>query len=785
MSRTLTIAAIGLLATSVFAHAVTLAAPGQAPAPIVLADGAIAPEQTAADQLAHYLGRAAATEFEIVAEAEALADTPAIFVGPTARAAEAGIDVAALAAEQWIVRTVDDDLIIAGGRPRGTLYAACHFLEDVIGVHWWSPWAENVPTMPTIEVADLDLSGEPVLQYRDIYTLYGNDGGAFAARNRLNRQGDAKIAGEWGGGMDYGPPYHVHTFFMYIRPDEYFEAHPEYFSLINGERKAERTQLCLTNPELRELFRDKLIAYIEQSRAQAAEAGEPAPRVFSISQNDWGGACQCDVCQAIAQAEGSEAGPLLDFVNYMADAIAEDYPDVYVSTLAYQYTQAPPASIRPRDNVIIRLCDTTSNFTRAITDPENEQFHDFLLSWAEIAPNLRVWDYAVTYAEPRGMPMPSVHTYARDFQFYAENNVEGVFTELEYPVRADMRDLKVWMMIKLLEDPYQDYGALLETFTDGFYGPAGPMIREYLAALEASSQEHLSYISMGAALPAYRYLTLDFVRAAHGIFDRAEAAVAGDDELLQRVRHARMPLDRATVALFRALSRQWAQAGNDPATIPLDRDAIAARYEETWTVEAERRLSGAGVEQSLAQLQDELTRWTSLPVFVPLPERFADLPAERVFDFTADTTRNWKGIVRVVEDEEAESGITNRLEFPTKIATDDHPLERYRLPMPWGLYDQINRKAAGSGTIKPEDVPGPGYHWYKMGEFALGPSYYLYFFWSWIIQVDVDSAWDQARPDRKFEVWARIKFEGPAFPHGDEADQNAICVERVVLVAEE
>ena len=785
MARTWIAVATCLLISHACAPAITLVAPGQTPAPIVLADGATAPEQTAAEQLAHYLGQAAGVEFTVVAEAEAPANGPAIFVGPTARAGEAGIDAEALGPEAWTVRTVDDDLIVAGGRPRGTLYAACHFLEDVIGVHWWSPWAESVPEMPTIEVADLDLSGEPALQYRDIYTLYGNDGGAFAARNRLNRQGDAKIAGEWGGGMDYGPPYHVHTFFLYIRPDEYFEAHPEYFSLIDGERKADRTQLCLTNPELRELFRDRLIAYIEESRAQAAEAGEPAPRVFSISQNDWGGACQCDACQAIAQAEGSEAGPLLDFVNFMADAIAEDYPDVYISTLAYQYTQAPPASIRPRDNVIIRLCDTTSNFTRAITDPENQAFHDFLLSWAQIAPNLRVWDYAVTYAAPRGMPMPSVHTYAPDFQFYAENSVEGVFTELEYPVRADLRDLKVWMMIKLLEDPYQDEGALVAAFTDGFYGAAGPIIREYLAALEASSQEHLSYISMGAAPPAYRYLTLEFVREAHDVFDRAEAAVAGDEELLQRVRHARMPLDRATVTLFRTLSRQWAQAGNDATTIPLDRDAIAARYEQTWTVEANRRLTGGRLEASLADLQDELTRWTSLPAFVPLPERFADLPTERVFDFTADTTRNWRGIVRVVEDDEAESGISNRLEFPTEIDTEGQPLERYTLPMPWGLYDQINRQGRGSATIKPEDVPGPGYHWYKMGEFALGPSYYLYFFWSWIIQVDIDSAWDQARPDQKFEIWASIKLEVPAFPHGDEADANAICVERVVLVAGE
>lgn len=767
-----------LVVTSPPSHAVQIAAHGEALAAIVVAPDATVAEEHAATEIARYLGRIAGCEFA-VGDA---ADGPAIYVGPTDRAREAGIDAHALGGEEWIVRTAGEDLLVVGGRPRGTLYAAYRLLEDVLGVHWWSPWAETVPRRANIVLDDIDLSGEPVLRYRDIYRTYAHDEGAFAARNRLNRQGDPQIAARYGGSYDYGPPYHVHTFNRYVPPGEYFEAHPEYFSLIDGERKGERSQLCLTNEAVRDLVVEKLRGYIAQAEAAAAERGLPPPRVYSISQNDWRGACQCERCQAIAEREGSEAGPLLDFVNYVADAIADEHPEIYISTLAYQYTQEPPATIRPRDNVIIRLCDTTSNFTRSIVDPENEQFHDFLLQWAEIAPNLRVWDYAVTYARPRGLPMPSVHTYGPDFRFYAEHNVEGVFTELEYPVRADMRDLKVWMMIKLLEDPYADHDALLETFTDGFYGAAGPMIREYLQALEAASQERISYISMGATLPSFSYLTLDFVRQAQGIFDRAEAAVADDEALLARVRHARMPLDRATVMLARQLTGQWVQAGNEPDTFPLDRDAIAQRYRATWTAEAQRRLPEDQRAASLDTLESELVRYTALPTYVPPPEKFADLPPERVHDFTADVTRNWKDIVQVVRDDEAESGITNRLQFPTQIATDDHPLERYTLPMPWGLYDQANREGAGSGRIETDHVPGPGYHWFRMGTFEIGPSYYLYFFWSWIIQVDIDSAYEPEDPDQQFEVWARIKFEGPAFPHGEEDEANAICVERVVLV---
>jgi hypothetical protein len=51
--------------------------------------------------------------------------------------------------------------------------------------------------------------------------------------------------------------------------------------------------------------------------------------------------------------------------------------------------------------------------------------------------------------------------------------------------------------------------------------------------------------------------------------------------------------------------------------------------------------------------------------------------------------------------------------------------------------------------------------------------------------VDVENVFDPARPDQKFEVWARIKFEGPRFPHAKSGDKDAIYVERVVLVKSE
>jgi len=497
--------------------------------------------------------------------------------------------------------------------------------------------------------------------------------------------------------------------------------------------------------------------------------------VFDISQNDWENACQCDACQAITKAEGSESGPLLDFLNYIADAIRDEHPGVYIDSLAYMMTQKPPKTLRPRDNLILRLCDTGSNFTKPITDPENTPFREHLLSWAAITKNLRLWNYAVTYAPHYGLPMPSAHTYPISYRFYAEHNVEGVFTEHEYPILADLRDFKVWMMMKMLEDPYQDYAKQVRIFMDGYYGPAGEILRTYLNRLEKAAEAKPSYLSMGASPRQYRYLDLDFVRDAQALFDQAEAQVKDDAVMLRRVRHARLPLDRATLVLYRDLNAQWHRAGNDPAAFPLDHGAVAERCRDTWRTQIEFRVAPADRPAALAEMNAELKPLLDRPVNMPLPAQFRDVPAGTVFDYTADLSRNYNDEAKRVHDAEAESGLTNRLEL------SDEDMQRYALPMPWGLYDVINKRGVGSAVLRPENIPGPGYHWYKLGTFPVGPSYYVYFFWSWIIQFDLENVVDPEHPDQAFEIWASIKFEGPGFSHAKPDQKNAICVERVIL----
>jgi len=436
---------------SLFMQSVVLAKGGRANAIIVTGKNPPIAEQTAIEELTHYLELITGADFEVVRESDMQIKNPCIFIGQTEYAAKQGIELSELGSEEWIVRTVGSNLIITGGHPRGTLYGTYHFLEDVLGVHWWNPWGdEHVPSGLTINVGKLDMRGKPVFVYRDIFMLYGYDRGRFAARNRVNREGERLILPEYGGGPNYGFPDHAHTFSFYIPPEKYFKEHPDWFAFMEGRRTAEDNYLCLSNPELQQVFFDKLIEYIRLSFRNAERQGFERPMIFDLSQSEYSGHCTCERCKAMAEKYGSEAGVLLDFINQIADKVKEKYPNLgfLISTLAYHETEKAPTGISPRDNVVIRLCDTTSNLIKPVTHPDNSVFRENILSWAPITKNLWIWDYAVTFESPNGLPMPSMHTYPADYRFYAENGVSGIFTEHEYPDIADMRDMKIWMMAK-------------------------------------------------------------------------------------------------------------------------------------------------------------------------------------------------------------------------------------------------------------------------------------------------------------------------------------------------
>lgn len=546
---------------------------GDVPLTVKLANGATAAERTAAEELIRYLELATSTKVRLEAE------EGAIHVGPTALARAVGPDPASLGPEEWVIMAREGRLFLYGGRPRGTLYAVFRYLEDHVGVRWWTPRDEHIPRFEWTAPPEIYRRGMPAFVYRDIFGIEGPR--RFHALNRLNGN-FSKLPDEYGGAESYGPPRHVHNFFDYIPPDTYFESNPEYFSEKAGLRYAEGGQLCLTEPGLLDEVRGRLVKHIDSSSA----------RLFSFSQNDWGGACDCDSCRALASRTGGQSGPVVEFVNALAEAIEEVHPEVMLDTLAYDHTMVPPRGLKLRHNVVVRFSGFHArDRSKPVTDRANRAVRQALEGWKEVAAHLRVWEYAVSYGPDGDLPLANLAVLARDLRFYHSAGVEGIFLQHDFPVSADMRDLKLWVLSKLMEEPGRDLEQLVEDFTDGFYGPAGRYVRRYRGLLRRRAEGRAGFIGYHARAADYVHLDRKFLLRAQRIFDRAVRRVRGDRVLEQRLDHARLSLDRATLL-------RW------PGS--LDRDAVVARYRNSWLTQTGLRYPGESGRAVMAEVDSEL-----------------------------------------------------------------------------------------------------------------------------------------------------------------------------------
>ncbi len=593
---------VGLSAPPAVATSVILADQGRAKLEVALAASASPAERTAAEELVTYLERVTAADFALVSESDLGPERPAIWVGPTATARRMGYHAENLGSEEWRIRSADGQLVLVGGRPRGTLYAVYRFLEDFVGVRWWTPFEDHVPRRPDLEV-DAAAAGQPAFVSRDFVGVEGPP--LFHARNRSN--GNFSSLTEAQGGREvYGPPFFVHTFFEYVPPAEYFAGHPEFYSERNGRRVAKQAQLCLTNDELPEVVTTRLRTFIDRAATEAAARGEDPPRLFDFSQNDWRRPCECRNCRELERREGSRSGSLVHFVNQVAQAIAGEHPELLLSTLAYEHTFRPPRRARLRDNVVLRLADLYQrDFAKPVTHPANREVRRALQGWLERTAHLRVWNYAVTFGrQGHNLPLASLAVIAEDFRFYRDRGVEGLFIQLDDPILSDLRDLKLWVVFKLAEDPARDLDALVAEFCSGFFGAAGATMREYLALLEQAAADRAVSIRFPTDHGQYRHLTPSLLRRTQALFDRAERQAGDDAVLLRRLRFARLSLDRAT--LWRWNDRLARPTSGSSPGAPIDPVLVAQRLQATALEQIEIRLRQGARERQRALVRREV-----------------------------------------------------------------------------------------------------------------------------------------------------------------------------------
>ena len=394
----------------------------------------------------------------------------------------------------------------------------------------------------------------------------------------------------WGGKVDYRG--FVHTFQHLVPPEKYFAQHPEYYSEIGGQRVHEHAQLCLTNPEVLRIATESVLRWIDES---------PGASIISVSQNDNRGYCTCAKCAALAEKEGSESGPMLHFVNAIADVVAKKHPHIIIDTLAYQYTRKPPKHVKPRPNVAVRLCSIECEFNRPLaTSDFNKTFVDDIKGWNKICNRLHIWDYVINYAHCV-QPFPNFYVLQPNIQFFRDNGVTGIYEEANYFSRGgEFAELRTYIMAKLLWDPEYDVDTAIDEFCRAYYGKAWHLIRGYI-----DDTHRLAVSDPAFHMPIWAqqdgpFQTDEALAFYRDLFDRAEALVQDDLVLLHRVQVARLPIIYTQLARGAAALYTLTDDALEPAASSVNASALAKRFETIAKKEGLTRVSeGSGGDDLL------------------------------------------------------------------------------------------------------------------------------------------------------------------------------------------
>ncbi|MBQ1456010.1 MAG: DUF4838 domain-containing protein [Thermoguttaceae bacterium] len=729
---------------------------------IVLPEEPTAVQKTAADELASFLSQVTGAQFPIISENQAADKEKLLVIGPSALSkkllSRAGAeDEASIGQDGIILQTVGDSLVLSGHPDRGPLYAVYTFLEECVGIRWWTSTESTIPSRPRLEVEVSPIRYAPKVISRESFyldPLSGREGGIFSARMKTNGHFNP-VPAEYGGHMPI--LFWAHSFEQVLPPDKYFNEHPDWYALIDGKRIGDnRHQLCLTNPEMKAEFIHNTLNALRKA---------PETRFVSVSQNDCGGWCQCPECKKLFEENGSQAGPLITFVNEVAEAIEPEFPNVLVETLAYNDSRFAPSKVKPRDNVVVRLCSIEYSFLTPLIDggPTNQSFLDCVEKWSAISKNLYIWDYVTNFSNYL-LPHTNLQVLAPNIRYFVNNHAVGIFEQGDAGCSAgDFVRLRNWVISKLLWNPDLDQSALEEEFLTGYYSPrVGALLRQYLDILKQSA------LKSNVLLRCYRssagdWLSPEALVEATRLMDQAIAAAEEDEKqdpvrfagLTKKVRRESIPI--RLVWIHERQDYDTALALHhlpSPITVSM-RDY----FHEFKNLLEENHVScyhEGGTKEGLNRWLDDHERFVDVPPAEP-PREVEGLPNDSWFDaqefhFRLAGLDKW---VHLEEDSNASNKRAARmpgdhtqwaagwyadhalaLNSPSGAEPDDEGRVRGRVliyarcdvpedgadkeVMSIGVYDEANRKGIRGRRLKSGELAGSDYKVFDLGTVPLG-----------------------------------------------------------------
>lgn len=491
--------------------------------------------KTAVKELQTYIEKISGATIEAVTENDFSAESNAIILGETACDDNIeDIRRSEIAQDGFLIYSDGNHLLIKGSNSRGTLYGVYTFLEEYLGVRWFTPTLEVVPESDNIIIdANINRIVEPSFSIRRNDCKGTND--AHRARTKMN-------VSFWNEAEEYGGAL---TYVLWdvtldkLVPDELINEHPDYFA-TTAEGTKTRDHVCLSNP-------DVLAVAVKNARKAILEC-ETDAKYIHIGQKDNTNYCRCEKCEELYEKYGSVSAPTILFTNAFADALDDEFPDFMFTFYAYNETDQPPTdlSLRCNDNVAPVLCglhkacrshpltecgskDGDESFANLFGGPEPTIHTDFL-NWTKIADTTYIYDYTINFINTAQFfsnfeYMQSTMKYMHDI------GITGYIYNCGDTHTAAFNELRNYLLCKLQWDVNCDVEYHMMDFIKAYYGEAAaPYIKQIIDIQTAQTKVSAHAFDFDWHYQAGFY-PMNVAVALDGLWEKALTADITDEQL--------------------------------------------------------------------------------------------------------------------------------------------------------------------------------------------------------------------------------------------------------------
>ncbi|RJP59228.1 MAG: DUF4838 domain-containing protein [Candidatus Auribacter fodinae] len=302
-----------------------------------------------------------------------------------------------------------NEIVLRGSSVESIRFGVYTVIKDALGVVWYFP--DNYPYRTSTSGDLKKLMNKSAFTYTAqlpyrIATQVWGESQLWHDRMREVRERDVVV---------------LHNWHRTIPPKDWFESHPEYFALVDGERKP--YQLCTTNADVINIYAQKAMDYF---------AKNPQAQFFSLSPEDNYNFCECDACRALDVREGSLTDRLMVFFNAVAEQVTAVYPDKKLAFYAYLNYIEAPVDIKPHPAIVPVVCHMPWSFchNHAATDPSctaNARYKRLVEEWAALCSEVYIREY-YTHFYWYGL-WPVLHSIGPDNEWYRDIGIDGVISE--------------------------------------------------------------------------------------------------------------------------------------------------------------------------------------------------------------------------------------------------------------------------------------------------------------------------------------------------------------------